>query len=53
MFPLSICRTNAADHAAAPGVMGLPTKPSLTISKAFDHAKRLSATSSAVLILDP
>jgi hypothetical protein len=50
---LSIRRANAADHAAALGVMGSPTKPLLRISKMFGPTERSSVSSSAVLILDP
>jgi hypothetical protein len=49
---LSIRRANAADHAAAFGVMGSPTKPSFRFSKMFDPTARSSVPSSAVLILD-
>jgi hypothetical protein len=52
-FPVSIRRANVVDHAGTVGVMASPTKPSLTISKVFDHTKRSSVSSSAVLILDP
>jgi hypothetical protein len=51
-LPVSICRTNAADLAAARGVTGLLTKPSLGLSKMSDPIERSSAPSSAVLILD-
>jgi hypothetical protein len=50
---VSIRRANVADHAAALGVMGLLTKPSLAISKTFAPTERSSAPSSAMLILDP
>jgi hypothetical protein len=50
---VSIRAANVADHAAALGVMGLLTKPSLAISKTFDPTERSSVSSSAVLILDP
>jgi hypothetical protein len=49
---LSIRRANAADHAAALGAMGSPTKPSLRISKMFGPTERSSAPSSAVSTLD-
>jgi hypothetical protein len=52
-FPVSIRTASAADHAAALGVMGLLTKPSLAVSKTFDPTERSSVSSSAVLILDP
>src|SRR5262249_29358872 len=52
-FPVSICRASAAAHAAALGVMGLLTKPSLAVLKTFDPTEHLSVPSSAVLILDP
>jgi hypothetical protein len=51
-FPVSIRRVKAADHAAALGVMGSPTKPSFRPSKMFGPTERSSAPSSAVLILD-
>ena len=52
--PPGMTRTaNAAAHAAAHGVMGLLTKPSLAISKTFDPTERSSVSSLAVLILDP
>src|SRR4029077_20528944 len=44
-------RANAADHAAALGAMGLPTKPSFRVSKMFAPTERSSAPSSAALIL--
>jgi hypothetical protein len=49
---LSIRRANAADHAAALGVMGSPTKPLLRISKMFGPTERSSVSSSAVSTLD-
>jgi hypothetical protein len=52
IFPASIPRANAADHTAALGVMDLPTKPSLGISKMFALTERSSVPSSAVLTLD-
>jgi hypothetical protein len=52
-FPVSICKASAAAHAAALGVMGLLTKPSLAVLKTFDPTEHLSVPSSAVLILDP
>jgi hypothetical protein len=51
-FPAPICRTNAADRAAALGVTGSLTKRSLRRSKMFAPIERSSAPSSAVLILD-
>jgi hypothetical protein len=48
----SIPRANAADRAAALGVTGLLTKPSLKLSKMFDPTERSSVPSSAVLFLD-
>jgi hypothetical protein len=53
IFPISIRTVNAADHAAAHGVTGLLTKPSLRISNMFGPTERSSVPSSAVLILDP
>jgi hypothetical protein len=50
-FPVSIGGANA-DHAAAFGVMGLLTKPSLRLSNMFDPTERSSVSSSAVLILE-
>jgi hypothetical protein len=47
-FPVSIGRANVADHAAALGVMGLLTKPSLRRSNMFDPTERSSVSSSAV-----
>src|SRR5262245_19713269 len=52
-LPVSICKTNAADHAAARGVTGLLTKPSLGLSNMFAPTEHSSVPSSAVLILDP
>jgi len=52
IFPVSIETANAADHAAALGVTGLLTKPSLGISKMPDPTERSSAPSSPVLFLD-
>src|SRR5262249_23177213 len=49
----SIRRANAADQAAAHGVMGSPTKPSSRLSKMFDPTERSSAPLSAVSSLDP
>jgi hypothetical protein len=51
-FAATICKTNAGDHAAALGVMGLLTKPSLRLSKMFAPTERSSAPSSPALILD-
>jgi hypothetical protein len=51
--PVSMRKANAADHAAAPGVMVFLTKPSLGISKIFDPTERLSVLSSAASIPDP
>src|SRR5262249_36031826 len=51
-FAATICKTNAGDHAAALGVMGLLTKPSLRLSKMFAPSERSSAPSSPALILD-
>jgi hypothetical protein len=51
-FLVSIRKATAADHAAALGVTGLLTKPSLGISKMFRPTERSSVPSSAVLILD-
>jgi hypothetical protein len=50
--PVLIRTANAAAHAAALGVTGLLTKPSLRLSKMFGPTERSSAPSSAVLILD-
>jgi hypothetical protein len=50
---VSIRRANVADRAAALGVMGLLTKPSLRLSNVFDPTERSSVPSSAVSILDP
>jgi hypothetical protein len=47
----SIHRANAADHAAALGVMGLLTKPSFSLSKMFAPTELSSAPSSPALIL--
>jgi hypothetical protein len=52
-FSKSIRKENVADHAAPVGVMGSLTKPSFRISNTFGPTERLSATSSALLILDP
>jgi hypothetical protein len=51
-FPATVCKTNAADHAATLGVTGLLTKPSSMLSNVFGPTERSSAPSSAVLILD-
>jgi hypothetical protein len=51
-FLATICKTNAADHAAALGVTGLLTKASFRFSKMFDPTARSSVPSSAMLILD-
>src|SRR5262249_26521956 len=50
-FPVLICGTNAADHAAL-GVTALLIKPSSGISKISDPTEHSSAPSSPVLILD-
>src|SRR5262249_61767009 len=52
-LPVSIRRANAADGAAALGVTGLLTKPSLRRSKMLAPTERSRGPSSAVLILDP
>jgi len=49
-FSKSIRKENVADPV---GVMGSLTKPSFRISNTFGPTERLSATSSALLILDP
>src|SRR5262245_3331724 len=49
----SIRRATAADHAVALGVAGLLTKPLLGNSKMLDPTECSSASSSAVLILEP
>jgi hypothetical protein len=46
-------RKITADLAAARGVSGLLTKPSLGLSKIFDPTERSSAPLSAVSSLDP
>ena len=52
--PPGMTRTaNAAAHAAAHGVMGLPTKPSLGMLKMLGPTERSSVPSSAISILDP
>ncbi len=51
-LPGTICKTNAADHAAALGVTGLLTKPSSRLSNMFGPTERSSVPSSPVLILD-
>jgi hypothetical protein len=53
ILPVSICRANAGDHAAALGVTVSLIKPLLRISKMFDPTERSNVLSSAVLILDP
>src|SRR5262249_35791952 len=52
-FPVLIRRATAAAHAVAPGVTGLPTKPSLRPSNMFDPTERSSVPSLAALTLDP
>jgi hypothetical protein len=52
-FPVWIRRANAAAHAVAPGVTGLPTRPSLRLSSMLGLTGRSSVPSSAALILDP
>jgi hypothetical protein len=52
LLSASICRANAADHAAALGVRGLLTKPSFRVSKMFAPTERSSVLLSVVLILD-
>jgi hypothetical protein len=51
-FLVSVRRANAADPAAALGVTGLLTKPSLRPSKMLKLTERSSVSSSAVLILE-
>jgi hypothetical protein len=45
-------KANAADHVAALGVTGSPTKPLLGMLKMFAPTEHSSVPSSAVLILD-
>ena len=47
-LPVSTRKANAADHAAAHGAAGLPTKPSFRISKMLAPIERSSVPSSAV-----
>jgi len=51
-FLASTRKANAADHAAALGVTGSPTKPLLGTLKKFGPTERSSVPSSAVSILD-
>ena len=51
--PVSTRIANAAAHAAAHGVTGLLTKPSLRLSKMLGPTARSSVRSSAVSILGP
>jgi len=48
----SLADTRAADHVAALGVTGSPTKPLLGMLKMFGPIERSNGPSSAVLILD-
>jgi hypothetical protein len=51
-FLVSTRKANAADHTAALGVTGSPTKPLLGTLKKFGPTERLSVPSSAALILE-
>jgi hypothetical protein len=52
IFPATVRKIKAADHAATLGVTGLLTKPSSRLSNVFGPTERSSAPSSTVLILD-